>query len=1497
MGKKQNLSHLTDEERDQIMHVLEKDFELRRAEKKLINEVHGELVKEKNRIAVLKEKDKFNENSCIICLERFGVLFHRKRKCHKCDLNVCSECSQAREKKKKGFICKVCSKEKAYKMLSNEWFYHSSHATDKNSGSSRIVRWLHKRPATELPDTDVDSGYNQSSCSSAGPGKTRPRLDSVFDINIKENVDEELQQQTSEDTSFCSSLSLEALSSDLSGNTQPGPHSVIATSDQPTEETVAETPHEKNMSAEKSVPKIAPRLQTSPEKDLNSKSALTGAPIPRKRNIKEHDLKVVDIEAIDRTKKAEESNFRVEFDKLLRDLYETLEDEDLGGLTSNTESPSYEDMMQTFKDNVTDILKAFTDKLQQVYERCGSSDFQDNPRDKVLQDVSKFIGAFIGENVNMTSEAVMSDFFAAVKDSSTDDSSFEELLAQAVVSKLFDSHYNEIRDALWASNDSNTSDLNREIYNTNDEACTLSSASDDDANDGVSFDDSKDSVMSESDAHTEIQELKEFVKNTSRPPRIEISAVDDSNLCEVNENTVVKMEVDRDEKREEFCSRYSALHRVHSSTLTLPDISCFDSREYVTDETDPDLLSLNLTIIPEETEEEVELDTEKKINWSFKGKGLSTNDSLRNPNEQLSPRGSLRMRVPIPDNIQIPKIGHRNIDQLSDFSDIDGSDDEENTFYANTSSELARIAKQRGKLDSSNQLSDHPSEESDLSGRFTHQQLPQRSKNDMSGSSDRNSEADVENSRQDIKLLEDLIPAEGDDPTFLVAPESVVIQEGEPVKFSCRVGGTGHIDVFWYREGHEVEELEDSSDVDIFSEGDKHSIVLYNVNKQMAGQYMCIAVNEKGKTIQYLALTVKDNKLELKKPEFLKGLEDVEVTEGQSVKFRVKVKGYPQPRVNWYKDGKLLKNSRLCRIEKFGNRDYILAIDGASMNDDAEYTVVAGNVAGQAAMSAQVIVEPKSDLPVRKQYISSTTTSGVSDSDSDRPLSYHSVLLSRNPRNVTSLRSAGDVGPPITSPTLISLSAKQRESQLNVGPVDRQTEFPEKQIETSASRRLLTDEMLDTLKVAEDIIEQEHKSPHSDNITKFKTEVPDSITLLSTEKQAQDPPMEELYLPDSLDDCELPEPTGQDLCTRDADVSDMQKHKHQALNKCSRDFEVPQTAKKKHETPSHEPQVSTRQNSTDRTDEMGHCSSHSFSQSTDSEVSLGSAQGYTSLGPAQGEVSLSSAEGDAPPEHDSEVHTSAAQHEHSKIHLLLPSVDKLKEVFSTEQDDDDIEAGTLKRVHSITARNVPKEQLESLRASHPNDSPGKILNVPEASLKASPQAVSESLLAHNKSSSDPSNKKLSSSSTNSASLEQRNSFKSPRKEEFTTLDGQKKPVLIYLKTSPQDLQQRRQQNQPAQAGATFEHQTEHLAPQSNQQTANKRPSTATKHPASNQSRQLRAATQPAGLHHGSKPADKTGPRIKGGCISARAAFWERKIAQGDDMNQEEFPDMVESNDT
>ena len=51
----------------------------------------------------------------------------------------------------------------------------------------------------------------------------------------------------------------------------------------------------------------------------------------------------------------------------------------------------------------------------------------------------------------------------------------------------------------------------------------------------------------------------------------------------------------------------------------------------------------------------------------------------------------------------------------------------------------------------------------------------------------------------------------------------------------------------------------------------------------------------------------------------------------------------------------------VCFAEKLGNRDYLLTIDYATMDEDAEYTVIARNVAGEARGTAQLLVEPKTD--------------------------------------------------------------------------------------------------------------------------------------------------------------------------------------------------------------------------------------------------------------------------------------------------------------------------------------------------------------------------------------------------------------------------------------------------------------------------------------------------------------------------------------------------------
>ena len=165
----------------------------------------------------------------------------------------------------------------------------------------------------------------------------------------------------------------------------------------------------------------------------------------------------------------------------------------------------------------------------------------------------------------------------------------------------------------------------------------------------------------------------------------------------------------------------------------------------------------------------------------------------------------------------------RDVDQLSDLSDNDDLTDDDNSFYPRTSEELARISRHKRTSTPPSLSSPSLIPGSDLTDltdladladphdvlppqHHTLQQQPKR-QSPSSTPSSQNYDVDldfedvsvgtddfvgpiVEPSSKELKLLEDLVPADEDDPKFLLQPESVTIQEGEPVKLSCRVGGT-----------------------------------------------------------------------------------------------------------------------------------------------------------------------------------------------------------------------------------------------------------------------------------------------------------------------------------------------------------------------------------------------------------------------------------------------------------------------------------------------------------------------------------------------------------------------------------------------------------------------------------------------------------------------------------------------------------------------------------
>lgn len=65
-------------------------------------------------------------------------------------------------------------------------------------------------------------------------------------------------------------------------------------------------------------------------------------------------------------------------------------------------------------------------------------------------------------------------------------------------------------------------------------------------------------------------------------------------------------------------------------------------------------------------------------------------------------------------------------------------------------------------------------------------------------------------------------------------------------------------EVIWYRvEDGELQQLEDSEDYEFTRDHNKHGATVFNTAKSMAGQLMCMVLNEKGHCSQSFILKVR----------------------------------------------------------------------------------------------------------------------------------------------------------------------------------------------------------------------------------------------------------------------------------------------------------------------------------------------------------------------------------------------------------------------------------------------------------------------------------------------------------------------------------------------------------------------------------------------------------------------------------------------------------------
>ncbi|XP_063308156.1 rab effector MyRIP [Pelobates fuscus] len=148
MGRKLDLSGLTEDEAEHVLQVVQRDFSLRKKEEERLSELRQKLDEEGNKCSILSKQQKFNEHCCIRCCSPFTFLINSKRQCLDCKFNICKNCS-AYQKKEKAWICNVCQQTRLLRTQSLEWYYNNVKSRFKRFGSAKVLKNLYRKHRLE----------------------------------------------------------------------------------------------------------------------------------------------------------------------------------------------------------------------------------------------------------------------------------------------------------------------------------------------------------------------------------------------------------------------------------------------------------------------------------------------------------------------------------------------------------------------------------------------------------------------------------------------------------------------------------------------------------------------------------------------------------------------------------------------------------------------------------------------------------------------------------------------------------------------------------------------------------------------------------------------------------------------------------------------------------------------------------------------------------------------------------------------------------------------------------------------------------------------------------------------------------------------------------------------------------------------------------------------------------------------------------------------------
>ncbi|XP_035730757.1 obscurin-like isoform X6 [Vespa mandarinia] len=195
-------------------------------------------------------------------------------------------------------------------------------------------------------------------------------------------------------------------------------------------------------------------------------------------------------------------------------------------------------------------------------------------------------------------------------------------------------------------------------------------------------------------------------------------------------------------------------------------------------------------------------------------------------------------------------------------------------------------------------------------------------------------------------------------PGHVTLPKCLNIDEGEPFELKAKGDGSPIPLMSWFKDG-ELLTPNDHIQIENYPDGTT-KLTIENVIPADSGAYKLVASNVMGEQSALCAVAVTPA---ARSPTFTKPLEDVKAIVGQPLKLQAQVVAFPNPHVQWFKDGVPLRSTKEFNFINEPNGLIGLIIDKVRPEDTGTYSVVVSNKLGDITGEAKVEVEEKEKRP------------------------------------------------------------------------------------------------------------------------------------------------------------------------------------------------------------------------------------------------------------------------------------------------------------------------------------------------------------------------------------------------------------------------------------------------------------------------------------------------------------------------------------------------------